>query len=397
MVVVGASCRCNREKRNCLYRVEEKCVCVFVYVFVFVCVWAVYLYRCVCVFVYVFVFVCMCICIRVCVYVYLYTCLCVCVFVYKMEFIQRYFEEGRSYGVILDILIAYHGVKISLRSLKTHLKNAGMLGRPNYSRLKDRRKIPIFTEEQERAVINMVLVNNAIRLREIQTNILNDHTVFSNVHQVSLTTLAQILKKHHIQMKQLYRVPFERNSERVKDLRREHVERVLLIDGDPISHEFILIAEAGFNLTKVRRRERNIIGHRAILNVPGQRGGNITMCAAITQNGILHRRAGLGPDNTAHIIPFLDRLHNIVTAEQQMDAKQMRYIVIWDDVSFHRSALVQNCFHDHPQCSLQYLPPHSPFLNPNEEFFSAWWWKVYDLQPYVRTPLIHAMEEACDF
>lgn len=48
---------------------------------------------------------------------------------------------------------------------------------------------PIFTEEQERAIINMVLANNAIRLREIQTNILNDHTVFNNVHQVSLSTL----------------------------------------------------------------------------------------------------------------------------------------------------------------------------------------------------------------
>ncbi|KAK3533815.1 hypothetical protein QTP70_031072 [Hemibagrus guttatus] len=103
-------------------------------------------------------------------------------------------------------------------------------------------------------------------------------------------------------MKQLYRVPFERNSERVKDLRHEYVERVLLIDGDPISHEFIFIDEAGFNLTKVRRRGRNIIGHRAILN-------------AITQNGILHRHVKLGPYNTAHIITFLDRLHNIVTAE----------------------------------------------------------------------------------
>ncbi|KAK3561613.1 hypothetical protein QTP86_010689 [Hemibagrus guttatus] len=79
-----------------------------------------------------------------------------------------------------------------------------------------------------------------------------------------------------------------------------------------------------------------------------------------------------------------------------MDAKQMRYIVIWDNVSFHRSALVQNWFHDHPQFSLQYLPPYSPFLNPIEEFFSAWRRKVYDLQPYVRIPLIQAMEEACD-
>ncbi|KAK3544667.1 hypothetical protein QTP86_026087 [Hemibagrus guttatus] len=182
---------------------------------------------------------------------------------------------------------------------------------------------PIFTEEQERAIINMVLANNAICLREIRTNILNDHTVFNNVHQVSLTTLARILKKHHIQMKQLYRVPFERNSERVKDLRHEYLESVLLINGDPISHEFIFINEAGFNLTKVRRRGRNIIGHRAILNVPGQRGGNNTMCAAITQNGILHRHAKLGPYNMAHIITFLDRLHNTVIAKQQMDAKHL--------------------------------------------------------------------------
>lgn len=173
-------------------------------------------------------------------------------------------------------------------------------------------------------------------------------------------------------------------------------QRVLQMDADAIPHEFIFIDEAGFNLTKVRRRGRNIIGHRAILNVPGQRGGNITMCAAITQNGVLHRHANLGPYNTAHILTFLDRLHNIVTAEDQMDAEQMRYIVIWDNVSFHRSALVQNWFHQHPQFSLQYLPPYSPFLNPIEEFFSAWRWKVYDLQPYVRIPLIQAMEEACD-
>ncbi len=65
-------------------------------------------------------------------------------------------------------------------------------------------------------------------------------------------------------------------------------------------------------------------------------------------------------------------------------------------LAFHRSALVQNWFHQHPQFTVQYLPPYSPFLNPIEEFFSAWWWKVYDLQPYVQMALIQAMEEACD-
>lgn len=31
-----------------------------------------------------------------------------------------------------------------------------------------------------------------------------------------------------------------------------------------------------------------------------------------------------------------------------------------------------------------------------EEFFSAWRWKVYDLQPQAQVPLIQAMEDACD-
>ena len=53
---------------------------------------------------------------------------------------------------------------------------------------------------------------------------------------------------------------------------------------------FIYI-EAGFNLAKGRRRGRNMIGQRATVNVPGQRGGNITLCAAISLQGLLHHHA----------------------------------------------------------------------------------------------------------
>lgn len=49
------------------------------------------------------------------------------------------------------------------------------------------------------------------------------------------------------------------------------------MDGADQMREFIFIDEAGFNLTKMRRRGRNIIGQRAIVHGPGQRGGNITL------------------------------------------------------------------------------------------------------------------------
>lgn len=57
----------------------------------------------------------------------------------------------------------------------------------------------MYTEAQEVAIINMVLVNNAIRLRVIQSHIMRDDTVFGNIRQVALSTLACVLQKHQVQ------------------------------------------------------------------------------------------------------------------------------------------------------------------------------------------------------
>ncbi|XP_049319290.1 uncharacterized protein LOC111190584 [Astyanax mexicanus] len=254
----------------------------------------------------------------------------------------------------------------------------------------------LLSPEQETEIMNMVLENNAITLRQIQRKIIENNEIFQNIDRVSLSTLDRVLHRNKLRMKQVYRVPFERNSERVKELRYNYVQRVLELEVDAVEHQFIFIDEVGFNLTKRRRRGRNIIGQRAIVEVPGQRGGNITMCAAMTHHGIIHHHATLGPYNTAHLITFLDTLHNTLIPPDQIDGpEQLRYVVIWDNVSFHRAALVHNWFTDHPRFSVVYLPPYSPFLNPIEEFFSAWRWKVYDLNSETRIPLFQAMEDAC--
>lgn len=51
----------------------------------------------------------------------------------------------------------------------------------------------MFTEQQEREIVNMVLANNAITLNQLQANIVNNHASFNDIHQVS--TLACILKR----------------------------------------------------------------------------------------------------------------------------------------------------------------------------------------------------------
>ncbi|XP_019213039.2 uncharacterized protein LOC109201840 [Oreochromis niloticus] len=256
---------------------------------------------------------------------------------------------------------------------------------------------PLFTPQQEEAICAMVIANNAIKLREIQSAVIENYTVFGNIESVSISTIDKVLKKNEIHMKQLYKVPFERNSDRVKEIRHQYVQRVLELEARETLHTFIYVDEAGFNLAKGRRRGRNRIGQRATTEVPGQRGGNITMCAAISDNGVLTHIPLLGPYNTQHLLTFLDTLYRDLVPENERGGGQLsKYVVVWDNVRFHHSHQVREWFAAHDRILVEYLPPYSPFLNPIEEFFSAWRWKVYDRHPHEQMALLAAMDAACD-
>ncbi|KAL4008589.1 hypothetical protein ACER0C_002441 [Sarotherodon galilaeus] len=229
----------------------------------------------------------------------------------------------------------------------------------------------MFTDVQETAIVD--------------TGILADNVTFANIHSVSITTISRVLKKHQVRMKQLYTVPFERNSEHVKQLRNQYVQRVMEIEGRQTHHIFIFVDEAGFNLAKARRRGRNVIGKRATVNVPGQRGANITMCAAISTDGLLLHRPLIGPYNTERLLAFLHDLYGRVPT----------FIIVWDNVAFHHSRAVTEWFAAHPRMESLFLPPYSPFLNPIEEFFSSWRWKVYDHHPHDQMSLLDAMNAGC--
>ena len=114
--------------------------------------------------------------------------------------------------------------------------------------------------------------------------------------------------------------------------------------------------------------------------------------------GVLHRHANLGPYNTEHLLTFLGGLQDIVTAHEQLDQQALHpvYVIVWDNVSFHHAVLIREWFTNNQRFIKVFLPPYSLFLNPIEEFFSAWRWKVYDRQPYNRENLLEAMEQACD-
>lgn len=102
-----------------------------------------------------------------------------------------------------------------------------------------------------------------------------------------------------------------------------------------------------------------------------QRGGNITMCAAIGQNGVLHHHATLSPYNTTHIITFLFTLHNmLIPSDPRNEPEQSRLVIIWDNVRFHQAALVRNWFINHPQVILHFWTPSKSFFQHGVESYT---------------------------
>ncbi len=82
----------------------------------------------------------------------------------------------------------------------------------------------VLTAQQEWAVVEMVRARNDIRLSEIKQAIEEDNDTFPNVASISIPTIGRLLKRHHVSMKHIYLVPFERNNDRVKQLRAEYVQ-----------------------------------------------------------------------------------------------------------------------------------------------------------------------------
>ncbi|XP_035992994.1 uncharacterized protein LOC118563159 [Fundulus heteroclitus] len=92
-------------------------------------------------------------------------------------------------------------------------------------------RVAIFTAAQETPIVDMVCENNLIRLREIRDKVIDDNVNFEGIDDVSLATIDRVLRRRKMRMKQVYRVPFERNSARHKDLHYEYVQRILQLPG----------------------------------------------------------------------------------------------------------------------------------------------------------------------
>lgn len=66
----------------------------------------------------------------------------------------------------------------------------------------------------------------------------------------------------------------------------------------------------------------------------------------------------------------------------------------WFGMMLQRSNTILQWFVNYYRMLMEFLLLYSLFLNPIEEFYSAWRWKVYDCQPHTQIILLTAMDAA---
>ncbi len=134
------------------------------------------------------------------------------------------------------------------------------------------------------------------------------------------------------------------------------------LDADDDHHKFIYLDEAGFNLAKTRRRGWNFIGQRETIQVPGQRGANITMCAAISEDGVVGRRPHIGPYNAALLVTFLDELDQVcrVKGVSLCGTMSGSIMLMWCKHGFRPMRNLPPCIYPHTLPSLTRLRNFSP-------------------------------------
>ena len=61
----------------------------------------------------------------------------------------------------------------------------------------------MFTAEQETAIVNTVLANNELTIKQIKSAIIDDQAMFQNIDTVSLATVDRVLRRNELRMKQV--------------------------------------------------------------------------------------------------------------------------------------------------------------------------------------------------
>lgn len=123
----------------------------------------------------------------------------------------------------------------------------------------------------------------------------------------------------------------------------------------------VFIDETGVNLALTRLYGRAPRGQRAIGATPKNYGQSVTLIGAIDRHGLVATLTFRGATDTEAMKVFVKEI--LLPELKPGDC------VIWDNLTVHKTRVVQDLFQE-AKVELLFLPPYSPDFNPIEMCWS---------------------------
>ncbi|CAG8837315.1 21791_t:CDS:2, partial [Racocetra persica] len=133
---------------------------------------------------------------------------------------------------------------------------------------------------------------------------------FPNI-QICERTVARYVTNLGFTLKRLTVVPEGRNTPETIQKRKDYVQKIYN-ENINIYSDIVYIDETGFNLHLSKSRGHAHRGQPAIRKVESNRGKNISVIAAINENGVLYHKSILGSVNSEIYATFIYELINII-------------------------------------------------------------------------------------
>src|SRR5215216_6587524 len=149
----------------------------------------------------------------------------------------------------------------------------------------------------------------------------------------------------------------------------------------------VFVDEMGTNTSLASLYAWSRRGQRALCSAPRNWGANVTLLASMSLLGIAPSLAVEGATTKAVFEAYVER----VLAPELKPGQ----IVVMDNLSSHKGSRVRELIEERG-CTLLYLPPYSPDLNPIEEAFAKLKALLRRAGVRTREALIEAMGQALD-
>jgi len=225
--------------------------------------------------------------------------------------------------------------------------------------------------EDQKILQEIVTEQSDIYLREIQEVIKERKGI-----EVSISSLSRTLNHLNLKRKKTL-IATEQTTQRVQELRYEFRCWLDTID----VKNLVFIDETGVNLAMTRYYGRCIDGGRVYDDRPGNKGKNLTLIGAMSDEGLIATMTFPGSLNTASFLVFIQR---ILLPQLWMGA-----IVVMDNLPVHYAntakALVESV-----GAKIKFLPPYSPDLSPIE----LCWSKLKEMLRSAKARTFDALDEA---